>query len=191
MIDRIKADATALAAAQGGRWQECANRLNVIAQPVRLPESVARKTWVGLQALFGLEQAAIWKASILEAIDASNEQGDVLTVAMLSLMDQSLGGVGYDFGDPQVQRQLDVLESMGLLSQGDVEKLKGIGVYLEQVTAVQVSFEWQSELDRQAYEVINQARSDWDALSANIRSQIENGQLVRSQVIAAVSQLWS
>lgn len=191
MIDLIKADATARSAAEAGRWQECATRVNAIAPAVRKPESEARKTWVGLQSLFGLTRAALWKANILEAIQDAEGDGDVMTIATLSLMDQSLGGVGYDFGDPQVQEQLEMLEAMGILTEADVQDLQGVGVSAVVVTAEQVAFEWQAEIHRQAYAVINQTRTDWDALSANVRSQIESGQLKREQVIAAVSQLWS
>ena len=179
MIDLIKADATARSAAEAGRWQECATRVNAIAPPVRKPESEARKTWVGLQSLFGLTRAALWKANILEAIQDAEGDGDVMTIATLSLMDQSLGGVGYDFGDPQVQEQLEMLEAMGILTEADVQDLQSVGVSRVMVTAEQVEQEWQaytqSLIESQVATVLNEivnpaiATGDLQTISSALR----------------------
>lgn len=188
MIDRILSDSQSLGFCQSDDFAAAASRLNEIA-PLQRDTTLRGFGWLSTNMPDDVE--AILAG--FEAAEAAAGPGGPLVAYKFRIEEtrKLLTTSGIDWSTQLLQDLLPVVGQLCGWSEHLVQRVQGIGVSRVLVTAEQVEQEWQAHLAREAYEVVRKTREDWDALSANVRSQIEYGQLTREQVIAAVSQLWS
>ena len=189
MLSRILGDAVARTAAQSGRWADCAERLNSTARPV--PDATLRGSGWLITNMPDVAEEIL--AGIAAVKQLSQQDGHPLASYRnrIARVDSLLDSSGIDWSTDSLQELLTFVAEAGRWDAELLARVRAIGLPKPVVTAEEVRAAWQSHLANEAYNVIRQTRIDWDALSADIRSRIESGQLSRDGVVEAVTQAWS
>jgi len=173
LIDAIKQHAATLAAS--GDFQAVKN--TVIALGLRSPR----------RACFGVETA--------DVLDAVGDRRRAIMAAMQNDPDgqfimSKLAKDGVEWSHPRTVTLIDGLIEAGVATSEDKTALINLSSPLlwSDLTADQCQSAWQAEAAIRSYEAIRRRRQAWDTLAAQIRSQIESGQLAdNAAVVAAVT----
>lgn len=207
MIDRIKSDPQALAAAEAGNWQACADRLNAIAEPTPKPAAVARADWNRLQDLFGVDRVVAWRMAIQAAeeglrgianasIVEETRKGLLAKAEGLKLFFESMGTRGYPFDDVRTIAQLEKLNESGIITDDDLRDLKAIGWNEAAVTtADECSTAWQAYSDQRQEQRQAAARSAIVATLRRLANRFESesttvSDQLRTEIVDEIDANW-
>ena len=155
MIDRIKADATALAAAQAGNWQACADRLNAIAvgSPIR---TLRGSGWLMTAMPSDAESILAGFALAQQAASVGNSPLNAYYHRIQrtnALLDTS----GIDWSTDALQGLLPVVAQVAGWSSELLARVQAIGLPKPVVTADDCQAAWRADLE-------STNRSDFDTL---------------------------
>ena len=181
MIERILDDATALTHAQAGEWQDCADRLNAIAEPT--PITTLRGSGWLMTAMPNDAEAIL--AGFAAAQAAASVDGSPLAAYLhrIQRTNALLDTSGIDWSTASLQALLPVVASVAGWSAELLAKVVAIGLPTPVVTSQECEGEWAqyllesalSEVTRKANAAIAQATLAYDADGATAQSITDAG----------------
>lgn len=155
MIERILDDATAKAHAEAGEWQDCADRLNAIAEPT--PITTLRGSGWLMTAMPNDAEAIL--AGFAAAQAAASVDGSPLAAYLhrIQRTNALLDTSGIDWSTASLQALLPVVASVASWSADLLAKVVAIGLPTPVVTSQECQDEW-------AQYLATTNQTDFDAL---------------------------